>query len=366
MELERGRLAWAACAVAVVLSVAPALGQDTAGMKSRPGRRPIQLWPPAGDKEISGPVGKPITIEGWTYRAVKSSDPRGSVPWELVVTPAGENAKIWHKGSEGPKTQRAGPSSSRSFPRGSRRKGFEIIVHRGRGPEKKPDAIPVVEIPDGVWKQWMAPDLQDVVGIHFHEFVTDDMARILYSIHKVPPDGPDGKPPAAGSYPGRSGSRVEATLLAPVTFCLDQAVVVRKDPLRKERVESRARHELAHAGLSQEIFLEVFRGPQDWNLAYCTGRRSQVSYYWKREKVGRGWDGYRSGVEGVATLRTSVVLVPPTRWSMLLPIPPERVTQKHIQALNDAVVFPQFDQADREAQRRFHAEHGSFEASSGS
>jgi hypothetical protein len=265
----------------------------------------------------------------------------------LIVTPAGEDAKEWHRSS----------GRQENLPWAMSRQG-DLRVD-------EPLAAPAVEIPDVLWKQWMASDLQDVVGIHFHEFITDDIARILYTVHKVPPDGPDGKPPAPGSYSGRAGTRIEATLLAPLAFSLDQAIVVRKDPLRKELAQGRIRHEAGHAELSQRIFLDVLRGSQDWNLEYCKGLRTRLEYYWKRERIGRSWDGYRGGVGKVLTQRTTVVLVPPTRWSLLLPIPPERVQQRHIQAFNDGIVLldSYFAKTDRETQRRFHARHGAFEKS---
>ncbi|MBN2560728.1 MAG: hypothetical protein JXQ75_07350 [Phycisphaerae bacterium] len=346
-----GRVAFLAavvCASAVGPFGGSSYGQDSAGLKTRTGNRPIRLWPPAEDKPSGEEVGQAIDLGGWTYRAVKSPNPRDGVPWELIVTPSGENAKTWHKGSE----------DGRALP--------AAVIARGvEEPEKDPESIPVVEIPATVWKQWMEAELRTAVGVHFHEFVTDDVARILYTVHQVPPDGPDGKPPPPGSYHGRSGARVEATLLSPVMFSLDQTVAVRKDPLREALLASRIQHEVGHAKESQEVLLQVMRGPQDWNPEYCTGRRSRVVYYWKREQIGRSWDNYRGGVGKILTLRTSVVLVPPTRWSLLLPIPSERVTQRHLQAFNDAIVMlaPRFAKADREAQDRFHARYGAFEHS---
>ncbi|MFQ5430392.1 MAG: hypothetical protein ACE5E1_08795 [Phycisphaerae bacterium] len=236
-----------------------------------------------------------------------------------------------------------------------------VPVTNGR--PQKADTVPVIELPDIVWKQRMSADLQDVVGIHFHELVTDDVARILYTVHKVPPDGPDGGAGAPGGVHGRSGSRIEATLLTPVVWSLDQSIVVRVTPLRKDLTAGRISHESAHAEVSQQVLLGVLGGPQDWNPLYRTGRRSHLEYYWKREQIGRSWSGYQRGIGKLLTLRTSLVLVPPTRWSMLLPIPPERVTQKHIEAFNDAIVHlgPRFAAIDRAAQGRFHAGHGAYE-----
>jgi hypothetical protein len=165
------------------------------------------------------------------------------------------------------------------------------------------------------------------------------------------------------SYSPVVGTRIEATLLAPVVYSLDQTVVAREDPLDKQKAIRRGEHELGHAELSQQVLIAVLHGPQDWDPDRCTGRRSQIEYYWKREQIGRSWKGLRGGVGKVAALRTSVVLVPPTRWSMLLPIPPERVTQKHIDQFNEAIVMigESFASTDRLAQERFHAEHGEYE-----
>jgi hypothetical protein len=299
-------------------------------------------------------LGRPIVIGDWTYRAVKSAQPRDGVPWKLIVTPAAESTAGWRKGLGG--LQILGLAGV----------GRKVVTVRRPGGDEgadDPESVPVVIVPDILWKQWMAAGLQDVVGIHFHEFVTDDVARILYTVHKVPPDGSDGTPPGPGGRHGRAGTRLEGTLLAPVTFNLDQTIAARQDPLDKGLVDRRAQHEAGHAQVSQEVFMAVLRGPQDWDPQRCTGRRSRLEYYWKRERIGRSWDGYRNGVGKMLTLRTSIALVPPTRWSILLPIPPERLTQKHIQAFNDAIVLlgPWFGEVDHRAQQSYHARHGSFE-----
>lgn len=346
--IRRG--AAAASAITTLLVLSTALADDTGGLKTPSGRRKVELFPPAG-KPSSRPSDRPIELGDWAYLAMKSSQPRDGVPWELVVTPAGPNAKTWRKGEAAWQCLPL-PASTR----------VEHLGDRLRV-DKDEDAIPVVEMPEAVWKGWMAGDLQSVVGIHFHEFVTDDVARILYTIHKTPPDEPDGRPPPPAKYKGRAGVRIEATLLTPVTFSLDQTVVIRVDPLEKQLTPGRAQHELGHALATQQILLNVIRGPQDWNLDRCTGRRSRLEFYWKREIIGRSWKGYRDGIGKIATLRTSVVLVPPTRWSLLLPIPPERVTQRHLDDFNEAIVHISgvFAAVDRIAQDRFHAQHGAYE-----
>ena len=439
---RRGLTVGLACLLIGGMLVAPAPAQDTAKLGTKTGRRPVKLWPPEQDKKSEKEAGVPIELGGWTYRTTKSPNPRDGVPWELIVTPAGKNADIWHEGT----------TAWKKLPLQSKSSAPAVVIGASRGgePGKNPAelAIPVIAIPQAVWQAQMSPELQKAVGIHFHEFVTDDVARILFTVHKVPPDTgkstgkdavslmnesgmpdgitcevipvsagrsmpargaggssaflsdlagdcalmamtawtagraaddvelldsppgllalQDGQPPAGESTPGLSGTRIEATLLTPVVFSIDQTVAVRKDQLdTQQQVDSRGMHEVGHAEMSEDVFLAVLRGPQDWNPQYCTGRRSHLVFYWKRELIGRSWDGYRDGAGKLLTLRTSLAVVPPTRWSMLLPIPPERVTQQQIQAFNDAIVLaaPRFEAADREAQERYHATHGAYDTS---
>ncbi len=339
------------CAVAVGLAMflmlRPSIADDTAGLKTPTGNRTIDLWPVPEGKTTER-SDKPIDLGGWAYQATRSNDPRDGVPWKLMVTPSGKNADLWQRGLPNVRSLVSHSHASK------------LLVDRVRI-EQEQDTLPVINVPEILWKQWMSPDLHEVVGIHFHEFITNDVARILYTLHKVPPDKPNSASSDAPDNQGPRGVRIEATLLAPILFSLDQSIVIRVDPLEKEKAEGRAEHELGHAGISQEVFLAVLRGPQDWDDSRCIGRRSQLAYYWRIERIGRSWDGYRRGIGKIATLRTSVVLVPPTRWSMMLPIPPERVTQKHLQTFNDNIVRLPFPRCDREAQRRFHARHGTYE-----
>lgn len=333
----------------------PADAQDAAGLGTRPGRRPVKLWPPVTSQGAGEGIGRSLDLGGWNYRAEKSPDPRDGVPWELIVTPVGKNAEIWRENSE----------RWRKLPTPGAAPAITATVRKTEDSTGQDPAIltvPVIIMPQSVWQAQMAAELHNAVGIHFHEFVTDDVARILYTTHKVPPDAPDGRP--AGDYRGRAGTRLEATLLAPVVFSLDQTITIRKDSLdAPEQLDGRRKHEFGHALVSQDVFLDVLRGPQDWNTYDCTGRRSRIVFYWRRERIGRSWDGYRDQVGKLLTLRTSVALVPPTRWSMLLPIPPERVTQQQIQAFNDAIVHAavRFNAADREAQQQYHAIHGAYD-----
>ncbi len=343
------RLILSVSLIAVMAELSQA--DDTAKIKSRPGRKRVELWPPpekADDKKTASS----ITLGDWTYTVIKPQTAKGGVPWQLIVTPSNENAAGWKKGPAGRPTLMAAAARSTA------------------DPAKTPDSIPVIKLPQSVWKARMDTDLQEVVGIHFHEYVSDDIARILYTLHKVPPDNTDGTPLAAGSYDGQSGTRIEATLLAPVVYSLDQSVVARIDnefvPDKQKRdalTISRVEHEMGHADVSQKVQIAVLRGQQDWNLKYCKGRRSHLEYYWRKEQIGRSWDGYQRGVGKLLTLRTSIALVPPTRWSMLLPIPPERVTAKHLQRFNDAIVLlgPTFAATDKQAQDTFHSHRGTSE-----
>lgn len=337
--------------VVVVIS-SDVLAEDTAGIKSRTGRRPVELRPIPEDRK--GEAQKPELILGdWLYRVTKAPSPKNGVPWQLIVTPTGEDAVSWKKEP----LPRISPLA------------HEAVSRVRVASSYQQNRIPVVEMPEKLWRLRMDADLQNVVGIHFHEYVSDDVARVLFTLHKVPPDNPDGTPPAPGSYQGLSGTRLEATLLAPVVWSLDQSIVVRVDDItvpeahkRKQLVNHRTQHEFGHAEVSQQVLLDVLRGPQTWNQEYCTGRRSHLAYYWRRQQIGRSWNGYQRDGK-LLTLRTTIALVPPTRWSKLLPIPPERVTQKHIQQFNDEIILldSSFTKADKLAQRNFHAHHGEYE-----
>lgn len=324
-----------------------------------PRKTPVRLAPAM---PTTAPVETELTKDGWHYR-VQRGAAAGGVPWELIVTPSGPDAETWRR------EEMTGVAAAK--------KGVKVTTGRIRVKELRSvtgqaaprerkilniTEIPVIKVPDIVWTGWMSKDLQDVVGIHFHELTAADPAQILYTLHKVPADGPDGKPPP--EYKGKKGSRLEATLLEPMRFALDQTVVVREDLLKKDLAQKRADHEVGHAGVSHDVLLTAIAGSEDWDEAACTGRRAKVVYYWKRERVGRNWTGYRDSSTKLLTARTRVVVAPPTRWSMLLPIPPEKVTQKHVDRFNEAIVLTtaKFAQMDQAEQARFHAEHGEFEA----
>lgn len=325
-----------------------------------PRKTPVKLAPL--DKPPSAPIEQEFNKDGWHYR-VQRGQAAGGVPWELIVTPSGPDAESWRREEM---TGIAPPGKTVKVTTGKIRvKDIKGIVETRTPRERKilnVHEIPVIKVPDIVWTGWMAKDLQDVVGIHFHELTAADPAQILYTLHKVPADGPDGKPPS--DYKGKKGSRLEATLLEPMRFTLDQTVVVREDRLKPDLAQKRADHEVGHAGVSHDVLLSAIAGPEDWDEAACKGNRAKVIYYWKRERVGRIWEGYRDSSTKLLTARTRVVVAPPTRWSMLLPIPPEKVTQKHVDKFNEAIVLTtaKYAAMDRAEQARFHAEHGEFEA----
>lgn len=325
--------------------------RDSAGLKDEARQRRLRLFPPSTQPVL--PEGATVRIGDWVYRAARAN-PADGVPWDLMVTPVEEKADRWQLGVAG---QPLPPLEM-----GRRRVPGDVLRPGMAAPR---GSAAVIEVPDVLWKQWFARDLADVVGVHFHEVVSEDKARILFSLHKVPPDSPDGRPPA--DYKGVSGSRIEATLLTPLAFHLDQTIVARVDPLKKELVESRTQHELAHAAVSQDVFLAVLHGPQDWNVEACTGRRTKLAYYWRREEIGRTWREFRGGREKAKAVRTTVVLVPPTRWSLMLPIPPDRVMQSQVDAFNESIVrvSQRFAEVDAAAQERFHGQHGAFEAAEG-
>lgn len=346
-------------------SVAPrhAVADDPPQLPTRPGKKNINIWPPKKDGAERKPYSR-LSIDGWVYTATKNYDPSSGVPWALTVTPSVENPQGWIRGDNHTGLPSVlDPVASRYRPQPVSRGGSS---QSNKSPEDL--TLPVIKLPETLWRKRFSSQFSSVVGIHFHEFVSDDYARILYSLHKVPPDGPDGKPPA--NYKGASGTRIEATLLTPLIWSIDQSVVVRDDVLtipdksRRETInQARVAHEKGHAEVSRKVLIPGLAGPQDWNTKYCTGRRCNLTWYWRREIIGRSWDGYQRGVGKLKTLRTSVAIVPPTRWSKLVPIPPERITQRHIDEFNREIVDigPLLSSLDQQAQDDFHATHGAFE-----
>lgn len=339
-----------------------ASASDPMRLPTRPGRKDITIWPPRDDAKERASSNR-LTLDGWQYTAVRSYDVHSGVPWELQVTPSVENPDGWILGDSNGGLPSVVDASV--VPRFSVRSNPS-----GATSNRKPEdlTLPTIRMPEMAWRKQLTTDFNDVIGIHFHEFVSNDYARILYTLHKVPPDGPDGKPPA--NFQGGRGTRIEATLLTPVVWSLDQSVVVRDDwqtipdkSLRDVTTQNRIDHEVGHAEVSRSILVPALAGPQDWNPQYCTGRRGRLAWYWRREMIARSWDGYKRGVGKLKTLRTSVAIVPPSRWSKLLPIPPERITQRHIDEFNREIVEigPLLSALDQQAQSEFHAHHGAFE-----
>lgn len=306
--------------------------RDTAGIGGRPGRWEIELDPGRGPGGLQMRVdlSRSVDMGGWRYHVDRNPSPRDAVPWIVRAEPIG-------------------PDKGRFRPQA------EWTALAGM------HAIPVVKMPDELWRGWFDADLQDVVGIHYHEFVTGDLARVLVTIHKVPADGPDGQPPA--DHAGVRGTRLEATLMTPVTYHLDQTLVVRREKGQDQVMQDRIDHEQGHAEQSLVALLETLAGPQDADAYRCTGRRSTVAWYWQARKFGRPWEGYRDGRSTMAALRTSITLAPPTRWTKLLPVPPEKLTAADIQRFNDEIVHldATFAENDRRVQDAFHQRCGAFE-----
>src|SRR5262249_26228565 len=145
----------------------PTAAQDTANLSGQPKHSEVDLHP------TTRPVSRSpadVQLGGWTYRSVRSPNPRDGVAWELICTPIEPLPKGWAKG------------------RGGEAAGFRPLQGgngdiRIRGTGRLGLPFPIVEVPDVLWKQWMTTDLRDVVGIHFHEAASDDLARILITLH---------------------------------------------------------------------------------------------------------------------------------------------------------------------------------------
>ncbi|MFO0973690.1 MAG: hypothetical protein U1A27_09665 [Phycisphaerae bacterium] len=264
-----------------------------------------------------------LDLGPWRYRAQANPNAADEVPWLLFAEPIGPDARDYQ------------PAQS-----------FNPVV-------RAQDA-PVMRIPRALWRAWLPPDMQDVLGIHYHELVYDDLARIIFTLHPVFAEGADS--PVA--------TRIEATLFTPLTYHLDQTIVVRNDREDPAATPGRVEHERGHAEQSLRALLLSLAGPQDWNPERLSGRRSTVAWYWRSRRVSRRWDDYRAGRGEASALRTSVTLVPPTRWSKLLHVPPDRLDPREIERFNAEITAldPRFTAADQDAQDQFHGAHGAFES----
>lgn len=319
---------------------------------------PVDLTRPPASQPASQISVRDTTAKGgeWSL-SVERASPEAGVPWRLIALPLP------------PLAERLATMDS-----------FAVSA--------AVESVPVIEVPEQLWPQWFDADMSDVVGIHYHECLMDGPARVLVSVHKVPADGADGKPPA--EYRGKPGTRLEATLLTPLAIHLDQVIVVRGEGIgaargatkpprpaeepgkprigRKSRDQQggtagRTAHERGHAEISLQALLQTVAGPNTWNQSECIGRRSTLTWFWESRKIRRAWDGFRGPAGKLYTQRTTLYLAPPTRWSILLPVPPDEVTQRQIEQFNDWAVLPaaRFPALDAEAQRAFHATHGEFE-----
>ena len=80
-------------------------------------------------------------IGGWVYRAERSAQVRDGVPWELIVTPDSEQTD-WQRGTENGTLP---PLSSFQARRG------DVLLRPVRS------QTPAIEVPETVWKKWLAP-----------------------------------------------------------------------------------------------------------------------------------------------------------------------------------------------------------------
>lgn len=182
--------------------------------------------------------------------------------------------------------------------------------------------IPVLPVPNDLWDDWFAEKLQDVAGIHYPRMERRNRSRLLLTVHPEPTSTAD-----------ESASRIEATLLVPITWSIDQAIVVRRTARRPE-IDARIRHERAHAVSTVMDLVESIVGPQTWDDDEASGRRSEVVWLWRYETITRTVDWYRDGKKKLRMLRTYVTVVPPSRWTLRLAKSPSEITPEEMRAFN--------------------------------
>ena len=182
--------------------------------------------------------------------------------------------------------------------------------------------IPVLPVPNGLWDNWFAEKLQDVAGIHYPRMERRNPSRLLLTVHPEPTSTAD-----------ESASRIEATLLVPITWSIDQAIIVRRTAHRPE-VDARLHHERAHAVSTVMDLVESIVGPQTWDNDEASGRRSGIKWLWRYEMVTGTVDWYRDGKKKLRMLRTYVTVVPPSRWSMRLAKSRSEITPEEMRAFN--------------------------------
>jgi len=291
---------------------------------------PVDLLPPKdksrADAEGRGASPSSIRLRDgrWTVKIKPVYQCADSVPWEIIYEPDVE-AEI------------------QDFPA----EQFDSHEHTLR--------VPVLKIPDDLWDEWFDETLQDVAGIHLPYMGRMDLSHILFTSHHQPAvaDGAGATEPA---------SRIEATLLVPITWMIDQVIIVRKTSRRGD-VQNRIEHERAHATTAVTDLVEAITGPQTWEPATGTGRRSNLVWWWRYEKTYRTWGRYREGKHKVAVLRTYVTVLPPTRWSQQFPKPKGDITPADALGLNRGItrVTARYNALRASHQREVHKTLGDYE-----
>lgn len=287
--------------------------------------RTLTLWrgggsePGAGDSAAT--VGERIVDGPWSIRVERSSNPLAGVPWRIIYERLDETED--HAGHT-----------------------FEC----GRLAE----TVPVVELPAQLWAQWMGADLHDVVGILFADLLSPEEVKILYTAHA--------EVDATGTPVSPTRSRLEATLLTPLTCAIDLAILVRQAN-DEGKTARRLEHERGHAEHTLCDVITTLAGPQDWDSAAGAGQRSELVFRWRDKLVKRTWKGYR-GTEGkLQTRRFYITVVPPTRWSRLYDKASEGISQEDRLAFNEQLTLLQsrFRANWDRSRLLFHQQHGAAE-----
>jgi hypothetical protein len=221
-------------------------------------------------------------------------------------------------------------------------------------PQRHVEQVPVIRIPEHLWPRWMTGRAAGAAGVHYQELTLAGPVRILYTLH--PQEDLQGQ--SAG--PISHGTRVEATLLAPIELWVDETIVVQTD-VRPDVVQSRVAHEQGHAASTIACLIAALRGAageEDRNQWQC-----ELVWRYRHEKVARPWEGHLGGDGKLLTLRTYVTLIPPTHWTVTVPQPPDQIDQEFILAVNKKITSIQrrFEQITLQARQEFHRKHGQYE-----
>ena len=182
--------------------------------------------------------------------------------------------------------------------------------------------VPVLKVPNDLWDNWFAERLQDVAGIHYPQMMRRNRSRLLLTAH-----------PETTSTAESPASRIEATLLIPITWSIDQAIIVRRTAHLPE-IDARVRHERAHAVSTAIDRAEAIVRPLPRAHGEASGRRSEVVWLWRYEMITATVDWYRDGKKKLRMLRTYVTVVPPSRWSMRLAKSRSEITPEEMRAFN--------------------------------